>query len=322
MINFKEWLLTEDVYGKLATVFHRTPKLQNVKGIAKNGFDINLMGTTSSGRVQKGARGKGIYATFTLPSQFKKQNTGRPMRIYGDFIIKCLVNLDSFIIFDKEMAEKVHGNNWQIKDQLRHVLGSNWIKIPGLKEFADKTFLKSEKDVKYKGEFPAWRFDTEIFRDIGWRDGKPYKGHGDYHDTVEVESYKFYHMFATDENPLFKKVGGLLYLSSDGESVVVYNPDLLKPLAFAYNKGNDKKISPVEFHPIESVFNIREKPLHPHYQKLADQGSEVHAGYFGLEPDPDDLAKLTPTSSFSHEDLEKKHQQRFGKSSGEIYDIN
>lgn len=336
-MNFKEWLITEDVYGKLATVFHRTPKLENVKNIAKNGFDLDLWGKsggrTIDGSRTKGPRGEGIYATFTLPSQFKNR-VRTNMSIYGNFIIKCLVNLDSFIVFDKEMAQKVHGTNWQIKDQLEHVLGSNWIKIPGLKEFTDGIsskvglhpgrdtavpHLTSEKDVKYKGEFPMWNFDKEIFRDIGWLDGKPYQGHNDSIDTVELGSYKFYHMFTPDKNPLFKKIGGLLYFSSaDGEAIVSYNPDLLKPLAFAYNEWNNKKISPVEFHPIKNIFNIREKPLDP----TLDPTLPWVQSLFGKEPDPDDLAKLTPTSSFSHEDLEKKHQRRFEKSSGDLYYIN
>ena len=69
---------------------------KNVKKIAISGFNLSLTGLTSTGEEQEtGHHGKGVYASYALPSQFKTRPAGGSMALYGAFIIKLHNNFES-----------------------------------------------------------------------------------------------------------------------------------------------------------------------------------------------------------------------------------
>jgi hypothetical protein len=103
MKSFKEYI-SEAVYGKLATVYHRAMTLDAVKGIAIDGFRIGG---------GKGAMyGKAVYTTYELSSQLNPD-----MEQYGNLIIKSKVNLYGYLIFDAPVCKQVYGKVYSLSDQ-------------------------------------------------------------------------------------------------------------------------------------------------------------------------------------------------------------
>lgn len=125
-------ILTEAVFGKLATIYHRTGGKSDITDkISDIGF------IAGSGAMYK----KGIYATYDLKSQLRP----RMSAVYGPTIVKAKVNLQNFLIFDYKVAKKVYGDNYTLVDQIKTIqkmINKN-IKIPeGVKEISDS--LKQE----------------------------------------------------------------------------------------------------------------------------------------------------------------------------------
>ena len=72
-------ILTEEVYGTKATIFHRTKTLDNVLSIAEHNFKKEYdMGSVY---------GAGLYATYMLEDQLNDNMK----RNYGNYIIKFSV---------------------------------------------------------------------------------------------------------------------------------------------------------------------------------------------------------------------------------------
>jgi hypothetical protein len=121
-MNFKQWLLSEEIYpqNRTATVFHRTcqgcdveKSLQAVYGILTSDFRAGD---------KRGCRyGCGLYTTFALESQFA--NT---MWIYGEAVVKFKVtDLDNYLIFHPSVAKSIHGKDYKLSDQLKKLGISN-----------------------------------------------------------------------------------------------------------------------------------------------------------------------------------------------------
>ena len=85
MIKIKD-LIQEDIYGRQATVFHRTKISDLINKVYTDGFK------TGEGDMY----GKGFYSTYNLESQLN--NTMR--EAYGDVVVKFQVTIDNFLIFD------------------------------------------------------------------------------------------------------------------------------------------------------------------------------------------------------------------------------
>ena len=104
MKTFKNYTnINEKVYGKLATVYHRTQTKDIIKNINKIGFQRGL------GRWY----GPGIYCTYNLKSQLNNTMNN----IYGSLIIKSKVNLYGYLIFNKDIAKKVYKKPLDIEQQ-------------------------------------------------------------------------------------------------------------------------------------------------------------------------------------------------------------
>jgi len=79
-------ILKEDIYGRYATVFHRTNVRDLINHVYTSGFK------PGSGDMY----GKGFYSTYSLESQLRDNMANT----YGNIIVKFQVNIDNFLIFD------------------------------------------------------------------------------------------------------------------------------------------------------------------------------------------------------------------------------
>lgn len=109
--------LDERVIGRLAVVYHRTREPDTIEKIVHTGIR----------RGNGGMYGDGLYATY----DFQSQQTPYMVKQYGDHIIKLKVNLDGFLILDRDVASIVYGG----PDIMRQVSANkslNW--SPGKKK--------------------------------------------------------------------------------------------------------------------------------------------------------------------------------------------
>ena len=105
-MNFKQWLLTEELYpNKTAVVYHRTHSDKNISSILTSGFQVG----------EGSFYGKGLYTTFALESQFTKYMTR-----YGNFVVKFKVtDLDKYLICQLSVAKYILGNDYSISSQFK-----------------------------------------------------------------------------------------------------------------------------------------------------------------------------------------------------------
>lgn len=96
--------LNEAVYGKLAAAYHRTAYPDNIEAMKTKGIQPGF----------DGLYGAGIYLTYELASQFTDY-----MKRYGDFLVKCRVNLQGFLVLDVAIASAVYGRQASIRDQIK-----------------------------------------------------------------------------------------------------------------------------------------------------------------------------------------------------------
>ena len=109
-----EGILNEEVIGAQALVYHgsRTEPNEMLDLIKNNKFD--------PGQVGGAMYGPGLYTVYNLP----ETNTDKGK--YGDFVYKFKVNMYGFIIFDREIAQKVYGKPLQPQEQAK-LLGYDFL---------------------------------------------------------------------------------------------------------------------------------------------------------------------------------------------------
>ena len=105
-------LLQEEIYGNMATVYHRTRYEDLVNAVYTEGFKPG----------DGDFYGKAFYATYTLASQEEKK-----MKRYGDTVVKFAVPLNNFFFFDwseyrkTQLAKELESSPISfIKDQVKH----------------------------------------------------------------------------------------------------------------------------------------------------------------------------------------------------------
>jgi hypothetical protein len=105
----RETLLTEEVYGAQAVVYHGTKAdpVQLVSALLNDKFD--------PGRGGGSMYGKGLYTVYDL------KGTQTESGEYGPHIIKLKLNLYGYIIFDPEVALKVYKAPLSIVEQAQEV---------------------------------------------------------------------------------------------------------------------------------------------------------------------------------------------------------
>jgi hypothetical protein len=99
-------LLTEQVFGAQAFVYHGSPRSPDI-----------LLPALLSDKFTPGygdMYGKGLYTVYS-PDTTQETFSGG----YGDYVYKLKVNLYGFIIFDADVCQKVYGSNLSPAAQLQ-----------------------------------------------------------------------------------------------------------------------------------------------------------------------------------------------------------
>jgi hypothetical protein len=141
-MQFKEWLLTEEIWqNNTATVYHRTNP-ESVDNILSTPFQ------PGDGDMY----GKGLYTTFSIESQFEQ----RMEDTYGTTILKFKVtSLNQYIICQKSVAQQVLGQNYKISEQLKNL---NLFDLYNPEQIS--RFDKEMENEKYSSKLAASMFST------------------------------------------------------------------------------------------------------------------------------------------------------------------
>lgn len=102
----REMLLQEEVFGSLAFVYH-----------GSNMGPANFIRIINSDKFKPGEGdgdlyGKGLYTVYDLPG------SATDLGEYGKFIYKFAINLNGYLCFDKDAAQKVYGKPLTVIEQM------------------------------------------------------------------------------------------------------------------------------------------------------------------------------------------------------------
>ena len=172
-MNFKSWfVLSEELYlqNNTATIFHRTKSFDFVQQMMNGGF------TAGGGDFH----GPGLYTTYTLE--------GTTNLRYGDYVVKLKVNnLKEYFILEPDVAKKIHGNNYKLKDQARilkltlKLTAKQWQKYQKISESGQFGSAAASQALKNDG-YKLWEHKCKGIVYNGEQDGKcicvyaPYEG--------------------------------------------------------------------------------------------------------------------------------------------------
>ena len=138
----REALLTEEVYGAQAVVYHGTKAdpLKLINALLNDEFTPGV----GAGSYY----GKGLYTVYD-PYKSRTMDGG-----YGDFVIKLKVNLYGYIIFDQDTARVVYGSSLTPAEQAQK-LGCSSATIKALKstklnnsEFTSGIAYRAHSDIE------------------------------------------------------------------------------------------------------------------------------------------------------------------------------
>ena len=126
----RETLLTEEVYGAQAVVYHGT------KADPQKLISALLNDEFVPGKGAGSMYGKGLYTVYDL------KGTKTEMGDYGDHVIKLKVNLYGYIIFDPDVAQKVYKRTLTPSEQAEEVGYSDAVikTLKHVKQSSDMTF--------------------------------------------------------------------------------------------------------------------------------------------------------------------------------------
>jgi len=167
-MRFKSWFnLNETIYlqNNTATVFHRTRSMEDIQSMINGGYQPRQTRFSSM-------YGPGLYTVYELEST---TNPNSSTIHYGDYVVKFKAkDLSKYLIFESQIAKRIHGENWRIKDQVKNVLK---IQTPNQYWDWDRTQIASEREFTSdaalsfcKGQKP-WEHKCEGIIYRGRRDG-------------------------------------------------------------------------------------------------------------------------------------------------------
>jgi hypothetical protein len=135
--------------------------------------------------------GPGIYATYKLTSQLNAY-----MSRYGEYLVKCRVSLQGYIILDSAEAKKVYKEKYALRDQLSQYYSLKWL-----------------------DEESTWLFTYE----------KTLRDHpGEKTSPIASDLYEHYQ--------IDKVAPGLLFTGGHDDAVVVtYKPEYIIPIEYAHH---------------------------------------------------------------------------------------
>ena len=178
--------LLEAVYGHQVIAFHRTDETGLYH--LENGQSFLPSPT--------GTYGPGIYLT----SDFESQQTPYMIENYGDYIIKCRVFMQDFLILDPPIATQVYGNNWQWTTQVEHFLQKTGPSTPRM----------------------------NVKRDISLMNVKDYPHYTSSLARVLLSVFR-------QNLHIYLGVNGLVFTGrSDGKVIVVYNKRYVTPMSWIH----------------------------------------------------------------------------------------
>ena len=198
----------EDVYGNLATVYHRTRVTDLINKVYTLGFKPG----------EGDMYGKGFYSTYRLQSQERESMTST----YGNIIVKFVVPVEYFLILDPEPYMKS-----PLCSKLRSIVDLADIRRNG----------KTEQN-------STWVLDQmnyfNIFKDEGIRKkALSSKFYGKQYSSSLALNIAEY-----DSN-LQKKINGMIFTGEqDGEILLSYNTEILVPVS--YKMDGERDFSKVE----------------------------------------------------------------------------
>lgn len=203
--------LFEEIYGKLAIGYHRTSD-HGVDELAKMAIQF---------KPGRGASyGPAAYMTYDLSSQLNSEM----IREYGPHLIKFKVNLDKFLIFDQDIAQRVYGFTVKtIYDQLLYVFRLN--------EHMLKSILAGFNP-KYKDRilYGNERFSSDNASDF----------------------YTY-----ANTSPWFKNnVRGMVFTGRiDGRVIAAYDTSALVPIA--YTRSEEPGGGDIRWKPVHNLMQLR-----------------------------------------------------------------
>lgn len=141
-MNFLE-LINEEIYGNIATVYHRCNNINTTLNALKN---KNWKGGSSTGEMY----GHGVYTCFQPSKLVKLDATSNTM--YGDYVIKfALKGIENFFIFDYNIYKKLNPRSKATKanyiDEQNNKFG---LRVPLKAEVDDDNYHAFAKQYKFE----------------------------------------------------------------------------------------------------------------------------------------------------------------------------
>lgn len=236
-------VLSEKVYGKIATVFHSS------RAKPEDFIPLLVSGNFHPGGGAGAMYGPGLYTVFQLKGS-KTANFG-----YGDNIYKLKLNLDGFLVLSVEICKKVYGRSLSLKDQLL-VSGNQ----RAIQEYEANDYLSTLINLPLE--------NLEEYSHIGVYDldlsRVPESEQKEYIQKSKEKSIKRYGFiiprtapFALQlvDNKMWELLPGIIYTGdNDGLCALIYDGNAATPLA--YTKKEDVLL-PKEKNPlVTAVFGV------------------------------------------------------------------
>jgi hypothetical protein len=208
--------LVEKVIGNIAIGYHRTKSIQKLNGIKDKGLLIGA----------RGMYGPGVYLTY----DFEHQQDSYMLEMYGQFIVKCKVNLQNFLIFDEDVAKQVYGINYSLVNQLKLLGAHNPKKVyDDIINFYEKITFENSKKEQYTSDI-ANAFALLFFRRV--IDG----------------------VGADVKISFSKNLKGIVFTGrKDGNVIVAYDQQVVVPFAYARVLDLEKKYEEVKWNKLSVI---------------------------------------------------------------------
>lgn len=281
MIKLKN-ILTEDVYGNKATVYHRTT--------AKDLFELLF---TSGYQAGSGDMyGKGIYTTYE-PTGAMSDNASN----YGKVQVKFAVDLIDFFIFDWDEYEKHKDYKRKVEELNKETSTKSNFIVMQLKYYKVPDTKISKLQSTYKlDNYERWE-------------------HTDY--TTSRLAMKLF----TSVRKISHHVNGIIFTGGrDGKVLVCYNPEMLVPLSsFDDRTGESRNLKNIDKNTFKEYFKkyIKSKNVLSTYTKSS---RDVLVKKYMLEYDADNdwYNSSTPLSLEEDMVVNGKLAIKFGTVNGDF----
>ncbi len=205
-------------FNKFANVVYHKTDASNLESFKKTRkFDIN--------RARNSMYGKGVYAVYDLERNLRADHITWN-NYYGGLILKCIVDINRFLIFDYDMSKDLYGENYRLIDQARNVF-----------KIKDEYFLANVYNI---GHF----LEDAIENDPDIRDE---------HFIYSADYTRIF--YKTLGDTIKKYVDGLIYTGRhDGRCCVSYNFNKVVVIGYAFFDSNTKSVKDLKWEKMDNKF--------------------------------------------------------------------